>query len=168
MFGITEREGGPVQVLNAELYDYIKKERFKSLKAKGTEQSLGPVPQPGTQMIYPNGPSSNGGVQTGRQPDVPTIIHGQQEVFSFDDNMEKEEQNLPGPKEKRIPMRTLFMVSNRRRNTLSNIINQYIVPGSIIFSDGWSGYVNLHNLQHVVVIHKNALSNIISWTTTSF
>ena len=155
VFGITEREGGPVQVLNEELYNYIrKKERFKARKAGQNEQNV-QGHQPGEQLFHPVGPVREGGVHLESHPGLQTNGQDPHDAFSFNDTLEKEEQKLFGPKVKTRPRRTLFfMVPNRRRNTLSAIINQYVVPGSILFSDGWSGYGNLDNLQHYVVVHK--------------
>ncbi|OMJ76133.1 hypothetical protein SteCoe_24576 [Stentor coeruleus] len=53
----------------------------------------------------------------------------------------------------------LQIVEDRRRETLENLIQKFILPGSTILSDGWASYINIENIdygnyQYEVVLHK--------------
>ena len=46
-------------------------------------------------------------------------------------------------------------MKDRKGRTLIPIIERYVKPGSIIFSDKWAGYINLGGkFQHFTVVHK--------------
>ena len=46
-----------------------------------------------------------------------------------------------------------FIVPDRSRETLDGIINRFVKPHSVVFSDGWKGYETLTGYQRYVVIH---------------
>lgn len=58
----------------------------------------------------------------------------------------------------RTPERKIFLVKVLRRDqaTLSDIIRRYVLPGSIIYTDMWRGYNNLHlhGYTHMTVNHS--------------
>ena len=54
----------------------------------------------------------------------------------------------------------LQAVPNRTEQTLQNLIAQWILPGSIIYSDGWAAYAHIEEInngvyQDEVIIHKD-------------
>ena len=64
----------------------------------------------------------------------------------------------------RTPERKLFLVDvpNRKEETLLNLIQKYVLPGSIIVSDMWRGYYNLEhklNMLHFTVNHSKEFVN---------
>ena len=69
---------------------------------------------------------------------------------------EQAEQRLFGPQEPHFPKRTLlFVVQNRRAETLIPLVRQYVIPGTYVFSDKWMAYWELRNgYEHFVVVHK--------------
>ena len=70
--------------------------------------------------------------------------------------MERAEKQLFGPKEPHFPKRTvMFVVPNRRAETLIPLIRKYVMPGTFVFTDKWLAYWDLRNgYQHFVVVHK--------------
>ena len=47
------------------------------------------------------------------------------------------------------------IVSNRTKETLSNVIKQYVAPGSKVITDCWAGYVDVKkDFEHLTVNHK--------------
>lgn len=48
----------------------------------------------------------------------------------------------------------LIAVENRSAASLIPIINQYIRPGSTIYSDEWKAYRSIENFEHLTVCHK--------------
>ena len=65
----------------------------------------------------------------------------------------------------------IFMVpvSDRKTQTLENLIKKYIKPGSIIHSDCWKAYNNLDKLgyKHVTVNHSKQFKNPITGACTN-
>lgn len=58
----------------------------------------------------------------------------------------------------------LVEVPNRRADTLAACIEQHILPGSHIVSDGWAAYANIERIQngiyqHSVVVHQHNFVN---------
>ena len=54
-------------------------------------------------------------------------------------------------------MRFFIPVDDKTFKTLSEIIFEYVLPGSIIITDGWRGYYGLdeyYNYRHLTVNHK--------------
>eukprot|EP00057_Strongylocentrotus_purpuratus_P022140 XP_011676614.1 PREDICTED: uncharacterized protein LOC105444288 [Strongylocentrotus purpuratus] len=51
----------------------------------------------------------------------------------------------------------LYPVDDRTEKTLLSIIKRHVVPGSTIYSDGWSGYsrLNANGYRHFSVVHKH-------------
>ena len=54
----------------------------------------------------------------------------------------------------------LQVVKDRTQETLEELIQKWILPGSIIMSDGWAYYANIENIDdgiylHEVILHKN-------------
>ena len=87
---------------------------------------------------------------------VPVIHEGVEATpFEFDTAMEKREkalfQNAP-----QKPNRTLlFIVPDRKQSTLLPIIERYVAPGTMIFSDQWRAYINLNGrCLHYTVAHN--------------
>lgn len=56
----------------------------------------------------------------------------------------------------------LHPVNDRSADTLIPLIQRHVIPGSTIFSDGWSAYCNLNELgyQHFSVIHKYSFKKV--------
>ncbi|XP_066921897.1 uncharacterized protein [Clytia hemisphaerica] len=54
----------------------------------------------------------------------------------------------------------MYPVESRNEETLLPLIKRHCMPGTTIFSDGWSAYQNLndHGYEHFSVIHKKAFS----------
>lgn len=52
----------------------------------------------------------------------------------------------------------LYPVADRKEETLLPIIQRHCLPGSSIYSDGWSAYCPLNDMgyEHFTVIHKYA------------
>ena len=125
IFGITELEGGAVQILDDELYDYlVQKEDYKEQKALQRKRQ---------QQRRRGGAGIFSSDETARcdQPSQTTngpiglagVTSGGPVVFSFNPDMEKKERELFGPSVKSRPRRTLFfIVPDRRRETLLDII----------------------------------------------
>ena len=64
-----------------------------------------------------------------------------------------------GAIERRTGLCFLQKVPDRRRETLENLIKQWILPGTLIISDGWASYANIENIdggiyQHEVILHQ--------------
>ena len=76
--------------------------------------------------------------------------------FTFDKDLEEKERQLFGTVDRSKWNRTLlFVVKDRKAETLIPIIRKYVKPGSIIFSDSWSAYFSLDGeFKHFVVVHK--------------
>jgi len=55
--------------------------------------------------------------------------------------------------------RKCFMVevADRRADTLTNVIRQYILPGTHIVSDGWRAYQNLGAINHGIYTHDTII-----------
>lgn len=65
----------------------------------------------------------------------------------------------------------IFMVPvhNRKKDTLENLIKKYIKPGSVIISDCWKAYKDLHKLgyQHRTVNHSKFFKDKITGACTN-
>jgi transposase-like protein len=64
----------------------------------------------------------------------------------------------------------LIPVNKRDSNSLISLIKQYVLPGSIIYTDGWRGYARLseYNYQHFIVNHsKNFVDPITNIHTNT-
>ena len=50
----------------------------------------------------------------------------------------------------------MYSVNDRSRTTLLHIIKRHVVPGSTIYSDGWSAYCDLNSegYSHFTVLHN--------------
>ena len=155
VFGLTERDGGPVQVTDQALYTYlVEKERYKERKA--LERKLRR-----RRVRAAQAPASCGAVDDGQTTEIAlneARLQGTSSsapvTFSFDTVMERKERELFGPGKKTRPRRTMFfIVPDRSRETLVGIINRFVKPHSVVFSDGWKGYETLPGYEHYVVIH---------------
>ena len=62
----------------------------------------------------------------------------------------------------------LYPVSDRTEATLLPIIQRHVIPGSTIYSDGWSAYYNLNDAgyRHFTVLHKYAFKKEYRNTAT--
>ena len=69
---------------------------------------------------------------------------------------EQADKELFGPKDPHFPKRTiLFVVKNRRAETLIPLIRKYVKPGTYVFTDHFLAYWDLQNgYEHFVVVHK--------------
>ena len=76
--------------------------------------------------------------------------------FKFDKDVEKKEKLLFGNPPNKMPRETLlFVVQNRKAKTLILIIEKFVLPGTIIFSDKWAGYIDLNKrFKHFTVTHN--------------
>lgn len=61
------------------------------------------------------------------------------------------------------------MVPDRSSATLIPLIKKWVLPGTIIQSDGWSAYggISNHGFQHEVVIHENNFVDPITGVHTN-
>jgi len=48
----------------------------------------------------------------------------------------------------------LVEVPDRHANTLEALVEQYILPGSHIISDGWAAYANLNQIRNGIYMHE--------------
>jgi transposase-like protein len=56
----------------------------------------------------------------------------------------------------------LIVVPNRSATTLHTIIEEYVIPGSIVYTDCWAGYRGIdriNNIQHRTVNHSQSFRN---------
>jgi transposase-like protein len=64
----------------------------------------------------------------------------------------------------------LIEVSDRSRDTLFKIIKKYVRKGSIIYTDGWRGYINMEEilkLKHFTVNHSETFVDPITGVHTN-
>ena len=171
IFGMTQRDGGAVRVEDDELYEYLqRKEEFRTQREAGTEApGLRPhqprrrqvqqqrddnemfiIEDENTNVVMLNDEADDGENTTtqGGEDGIP--------AFLFNDEMERKERSLFGNPREKTPTETLlFIVPNRKERTLVALIEKYVHPGTVIFSDKWGGYVNLNRrFNHFTVVHK--------------
>jgi transposase-like protein len=65
----------------------------------------------------------------------------------------------------RTPERRVFLVPvlNRNSDTCIEIIRNHVIPGSVIYTDGWRGYSQIQNqleLQHYTVNHSQGFIDL--------
>ena len=136
IFGITEREAGVVQILDDELYSYlVQKEDYKEQKAlQRKRQQQRRRGGAGVFASDENERSDQQSQTTNGQSGLAGGTSGGRVVFSFNPDMEQKERELFGPAVKSSPRRTLiFVVLDRRRQTLLVIIYKYVKRGSVNF-----------------------------------
>jgi transposase-like protein/IS1 family transposase len=63
----------------------------------------------------------------------------------------------------------IFMVPDRSAETLIPIIQRHLLPGTLIYSDGWRAYSALQDLgfSHAVVVHQNQFVNTVTGVHTN-
>ena len=180
VFGLTERDCRPVKVDDPELMEYLrKKDAFKSgEKGAGTGQSLRQPPVPPRlrnrvetdeegEFIVDDANTAiinlgeDDAVDDVDEEDTAARIPSQaqqvqQERFEIDVDMEKLERELFGCQDRQERHRTIFVVvPNRRASTLRPIIEKYVKPNTLVFSDGWRAYTCLDGrFRHHVVEHN--------------
>ena len=176
VFGMTELEGGPKRVEDRLLLQYLleKESSRNDGETVHHDQAIndslvitmqdGPIigdivdeettqvvigyeddfeleePEPEPEPVQPEAPS-----QPGTRP-----------RFRMRTEYEQAEQRLFGPQELHFPKRTLlFVVQNRRAETLIPLVRQYVIPGTYVFSDKWMACWELRDgYEHFVVVNK--------------
>ena len=170
VFGMTELEGGSAVILGTELLEYIRqKELFRA--TTGAVKGRSGLRQRQARRVVERLESGEDVVEIDddtyvialEDDEVPMEVEDEEEReveemdgFHFNPELEKKEKALfkKGPKTQ--PRRSLFfVVPDRKAETLLPIIAKYVRPGTLVFSDGWSSYVQLgKNYMHHVVIHN--------------
>ena len=176
IFGMTQRDGGAVRVDDVDLLTYIwKKECFRSgidadELAPGLRPPSTPLRRPTREredsefivvdedtLVVPLEDDDGDAADLGEEVPLPTnTLSARKSGFEFDKEMEKKEKRLFGKPPNKIPRETLlFVVPNRKAKTLIPIIEKYVLPGTIIFSDKWAGYIDLNKrFKHFTVTHN--------------
>ena len=168
IFGMTELEGGPVQVTDPELFNYIlEKDRSREPEIGGNTPGLRPAQQrqrvqqnttnemtedryvmidEDTRVVYLDEAGNDDDNETLEQAAPPEGLDapGHRPRFRVDPVLEGREQKLFGQTQTSPRRTVLFRVPNRKATTLIPIIEKYVKMGSIIFSDKWSAYVTLN------------------------
>ena len=182
VLGITERDGGPTRVDNVALYNYLlKKEEWR--KNQEAARHRGGLRQPHTRRREAErGEEQIANDWVEINEDTTVIVLGDQEDcgempeelendeglaqpvdsthtgtrFEFNKDFENEERELFGAKQKTQPHRNLFfVVPDRSAQTMLPIIRKYVARDSIIFTDAWPAYNDLHrDYKHYTVVHK--------------
>ena len=130
VFGITERDGGPVQILDDEFYAYLVDKEDDGKRKAQRRNGRRKMRQRGSAGVSRSRPverevepRANHIVGRG----LPGTATADQVPFSHDPDMERIEKQLFGQRVKTRPRRTLFfMVPNRARETLVDIIYKYV------------------------------------------
>ena len=182
ILGMTEREGGPTRVEDVRLLQYIfEKEQSRSDEetvqhAEAFDNALvlnrqtDPIDdrvfdETTTQVVLSDDESDDEEEPDDDEPQQPEpqtaepVPAGQQQTrprFKMIPAFESAEKQLFGPKERNFPKRTvMFVVPNRRAETLIPLIRKYVKPGTFVFTDKWLAYWDLRNgYKHFVVVHK--------------
>ena len=176
IFGMTQRDGGAVRVDDVDLLTYIwKKECFRSgIDADELAPGLRPPSTPlrrraperedsdfivvdDDTLVIPLEEDEDDAADLFEEVPLP-VNNGSatRSGFEFDTNMEKKEKLVFGNPPNKMPRETLlFVVPNRKAKTLIPIIERYVRPGTIVFSDKWSGYIDLNRrFKHFTVTHN--------------
>ena len=71
--------------------------------------------------------------------------------------------------ERTVERKILFvLVKNRKKETLTTIIRQFVYPGSIVYTDCWKGYTEIHKYyEHHTVNHSIGFKDPISGIHTN-
>ena len=177
IFGMTQRDGGPVRVEDGELYNYLwQKDRFREgLEIDAEAPGLRPPqerrrpddaqreqPEDGsvvidedTRVIFVDDDEEEGTEED--VCDVDEVVDGERTgQFRFRRDMEARERALFGTQGTASPKKTvLFHVPDRKAATLVPIIERFVKPNSFVFSDKWAGYVSLNGtFHHFIVVHN--------------
>ena len=130
VFGITERDGGPVQILDDEFYAYLVDKEDDGKRKAQRRNGRRKMRQRGSAGVSHSRPTGRE-VESRDHPIIDRRLRGiataDQVPFSHDPDMERMEKQLFGPGVKTRQRRTLFfMVPNRARETLVDIIYKYV------------------------------------------
>ena len=182
VLGMTERKGGPTRVEDIRLLEYLMdKEGSRSdedvvQQPQAIQDALVITRQtePIDDRVDENTAQIELGDDDDDEDDVPVpepdpaqqapetlqpAPEGQQQArrrFQMVPAFENAERQLFGPKERHFAKRTiLFVVPNRRAETLIPLIRKYVKPGTVVFTDHFLAYWDLQNgYEHFTVVHK--------------